>query len=322
MILKKIFLIALCLLISLSSYGCLGLVLSALIDEPAYDDSKIINIREPALSHEPLVTPEPEKSVEAQYPQSTDEDEKDTIPGVLINLYTLDMSSPEAFLVDVKDTYNMTLTDVHDYLSGSDGGFLMSELDRALALFTPEFLKALVDEYREYDSMFYILLEGPSTTEFGMTEWSKDLVITLHYDRDPDENGITAAVLAHELAHAVHFIIEEYIGESRSHMELRSFNGAFNYVGDDYDSVWDPETHGYYFAYDYGMYDYYEDIATIIELMVAFPEEMFERFLDMYHNPLIRKTMYIRDIFYFYILETEIFAPLYEAEMARERPAA
>ena len=199
---------------------------------------------------------------------------------------------------------------------------MMRELDRALSLFSPEFIKTLVAEYEEYGSSFSVILEDYSSTEYGMTSWDGDLTITLHYDSDPEECGITAAVLAHELAHAAHFIIEEYIGETRSMLELRFFNGAHKYVEDDYEDVWDPDVHVFYFAYDYGMYDYYEDFATIIEMLVAFPEDMLDRFNDHRYEALANKAVYLRDVMYSYISDSNVFAPLYDGGTIFDSKAA
>jgi len=238
--------------------------------------------------------------------------------------YVLDMSSAEKFIADLESTYNVELLDRRNYLSGSDGDMMMRELDNAFSLFSPRFIRALVMEYEKYDSAFIIVINGPSATEYGMTEWDGDLTITLNYDRNYKESGVTAAVLAHELAHAVHFIIEEYIGVMQSKLDMLSLCGEYRYVQDDYDDLWDPDVHGFVFAYSYGMYDYYEDIATIIELLVDKPEDMFERFIDDQHEPLYRKALYIRDLMYYYISDAcfAIFTPLYDSEVYDDLTAA
>jgi len=312
MIVRKTVLIILCLLVAVSSYGCIGLLFTILGDEIENDAAINIVAEEPVEPEDKIILEPGEEYNNLPYLTDEDEDLGNEPPFIL---YELDMSSAEAFIDDVKSTYNLVLLDRYDYLSGADGKTIMHELSYALSLFTPRFIMELIAEYEEYGSEFSVHLEGPSSTEFGMTEWDRNLIITLHYDRDPDENGITAAVLAHELAHAIHFIIEEYIGEDRSMLELRSFNDAFNYVDDDYDTVWDPDIHGFYFAYDYGMYDYYEDFATVIEMLVAFPDEMLDRLSDHSHDPLARKTMYLRDIVYQHVSETGVFDPLYKAEV-------
>ena len=311
---KRSIFIILCLFIALSSFGCAGFFLDLITYETVADDGdKIPTILESKNQEgQNYSHPEDDKYDDPNHKDDVDEEQEPDISG----LYTLDMSSADAFIADIQRTYEIDLLDRREYLSGSDGTELMHELNHALSLFTPDFMKILVAEYKEYGADFRIILEGPSSTEFGATEWDRNLTITLHYDRDPEENGITAAVLAHELAHAAHFVIEEYLGETRSENELRSFNGIFDYVEDDYDIIWDPDVHGFFFAYDYGMYDYYEDFATIIEMLVAFPDEMLERLSDNGHEALTRKTAYLRDIMYYYLTDAcfPVFSPLYEAE--------
>ena len=319
MICKRFVLIMLCLLIAISSYGCFGLLLTALGDELA-DESDISEV----VVHEPIELEDKtsqESEDEEQYDNDidyTDEIESEIFP----NTYELDMSSAEAFIADVEYTYEVKLLDKFGFLSGSSGDSMMRELDKALSIFTPKFVRALVTEYKEYGSSFTISLEDYSSTEYGMTSWDEDLTISLHYDSDPEECGITAAVLAHELAHAAHFIIEEHIGETRSMLELRFFNGVHGYVEDDYEYVWIPDVHALYFAYDYGMYDYYEDFATIIELLVAFPGEMVDRLSDHRHEALAKKTTYLRDIMNSHISDSNVFAPLNVAEPSLDTPAA
>jgi len=321
---KRFSFIILCFLIVLSSYGCIALLLDGIASE-VIDDTKgknpaVVEVSDPE-DHKVKTPPDEVR----HNTNPTDQDDDGDVDDVSSpDLYTLDMSSDDAFIDDVLRTYGVELIDRRSYLSGSDGEELMRELNHALSLFAPDFIRALVTEYSEYGARFFIRLEGPSYTEFGMTEWDRDLTITLHYHRDPEENGITAAVLAHELAHAAHFVIEEYLGEARSLAELRHFNGPFDYVEDDYDYVWDYDKHGSYFAYDYGMYDYYEDFATIIEMLVAFPEDLLERFSDFQYEALFQKTAYLRDIMYYYISDAcfPVFAPLYEAEKIWDAPAA
>jgi len=314
MIFKRSVCFILSLFIVLSSYGCIALLSSVFMEESTSDEDVTEAFLHTASDPEDNKTPEPVDEIDL-YIDNTEnsEDFKTEEP---TNPHELDMSSAEAFIADVKNTYGIDLIDRHDYLKSPDGDRMMHDLSYTLSLFSPLFINTLVDEYKEYDSAFLIYLEGPSRTEYGMTVWDRDLIITLHYDRYPDECGISAPVLAHEMAHAVHFIIEEYIDETRSMLELRFFNGAHDYVGDAYEHAWDPDVHGFYFAYDYGMYDYYEDFATVIEMLVAFPVDMCDRFSDGYHDPLMRKTAYLRDLMSYYISENGIFTPLYDAEMS------
>ena len=309
---KRIALLTLYLFITISSYGCLGLLTYVLFEEPENEITKVEVVEQETVSPEDSNRQEPENENNDHRSSEDDTDETDNV--TFPNLYDLDMSSASAFISDVYSKYGIMISDRHRYLSGPDGENMMRELGGALYAFTPTFIRVLVAEYKEYGGAFTIRLETYSSTEYGTTLWDRDLTITLHYDSDPVECGITTAVLAHELAHAVHFIIEEYIGEAQSLKELRAFNGSFEYVGEYYDDVWDPAIHSSYFAYDYGMSDHYEDFATIIEMLAGFPEEMLDRLSDGQNDPLIQKTMYLREIMYHYIAETDVFASLYEAE--------
>jgi len=306
-----------CLIISFVSCGCIG-ILGLILNEGISDDTG-------AFFGETVVPGDENADGPNDVPGDGPMNEHDTqavddievsAEGDLPELYVLDMSSAEAFIADLSETYDVVLLDATDYLSGPDGYMLMQELNHTFSLFSPPFFRALVAEYREYDSAFSLILGEENSTEFGLTNWDGDLTITLYYSRDPDENGVTAAVLAHELAHAVHFIIEEHIGETRSMFGMRRFNYVYDYVEDDFEDLWDPDVHGFYFAYSYGMYDYYEDIATVIEMLVGHPGDMLERLSDKQHEALLLKTAYVRDIIYSHISDEcfAVFAPLYEAE--------
>ncbi|MCL2003292.1 MAG: hypothetical protein FWG72_04710 [Oscillospiraceae bacterium] len=204
-----------------------------------------------------------------------------------------DMSSPETFIQDIKRMYSITLTDEHKHLSGPDGGWMMKEISRCLALYSPGFVREMTAMYAEYGSRFFIRLDSPSEDDYGAIEWEDDVIIYLRYDSVPEWNGITAATLSHEMAHAVHFIVEEMVGEEEIKREMRMANKDFAYVGNRYDSVWQERIHAAAFAYDYGMYDAYEDAATILEMLVDDPEGMRRRLNNPENAILRRKTEYL-----------------------------
>jgi hypothetical protein len=229
----------------------------------------------------------------------------------------LDMSSPEAFIKDVSDVYGITLKDANKYLSGKNGEFYMTEIDRCLSLFSPEFILETVDFYAYFNYAFVISLEGASTTEYASINIKdKTVLIKLHQNDNPLLNGVTAHGLAHELGHAVHIIAEAYVGERTVQKDMRGFNGKFAYVGDSYERNWRERLHSAVFAYSYGMYSYEEDIATIFERLVYDPDGMAERLSDPKNSALRLKTEYIRNMAYTYVSESckAIFEPLYRAE--------
>jgi len=298
---------------TLTSFGCFGLV-SNIDWERLFDEAEAY-AREAAASEDNESNPSfPEGAEGLKYDQSK----------YIRYAYGLDMFSAEAFIADVNATYNIFLKDHLDHLSSHLGRGMMLELGYALSLFSPTFIRELVAEYEKHDASFIVELGDHNDFEYGITTWRRNLTIVLYHDRNPNRSGITAAVLTHELAHAAHFIIEEYIGEERSEREMTSFNGKLQYVEDMYDEVWRPDYHSFYFAYDYGMYDYYEDIATIMEWLVAEPDDMFERLSDHNYEALFGKAVYIRDIMYYYISDecSALFMPLYRAEEYREDAAA
>jgi hypothetical protein len=226
--------------------------------------------------------------------------------------------SAEAFIQHINATYHVTLEDPHGYLSGRDGAFHIGELDRALTLFSPAFLQSLVARYARYGARFTIRLEPPSQTDAASIEWDRDLLIVLHYDRNPALNGITAGVLAHELGHAIHYLAEEN-GSWDIQSDLEAINAPHQYAGSRYARTWRSDGGlNMFFAYSYGLFNHYEDIATIFELLVDDPEGMRARLADPRNAALRRKTEYIRDMAFYHISDAcfAVFAPLDEVRRA------
>ena len=238
--------------------------------------------------------------------------------------FALDKSSADVFIEDIDAIYSISLIDSDGLLSSSQGSRLMDEIERGLSLFSPGFIRKMVAFYAEYGSVFFMVLENAAEDgDYGVADWDGDITIYLYYNLFDELNGITAAVLAHEFTHAAHYIIEEYIGEEQSERDMMSFNGDFFYSEDDYDYLWNERLHSATFAYDYGMANYYDDMAAIVELLVERPEEMAARHSDHQNEPLYLKTRYIRDAMYMYISDEcrAVFAPLYYADEVLEQAA-
>jgi hypothetical protein len=209
------------------------------------------------------------------------------------------------------------LIDAYELLDGDEGEWVMEEIERCLMLFTPGFIRALVSMYEEYNSGFTLSLAGPPNEEFGSILWDGDLTINLRYSDNPDINGVNAATLGHELGHAIHFIVEEIVGEETIRDSFVSMNGDFSYAGDRYHILWNPEIHTAAFAYNYGMSDVYEDVATIFELLASEPEQMRVRLSDPAYGTLRQKIEYVRYLtLYVYDGEIALFAPLETEEEA------
>ncbi|MCL2633240.1 MAG: hypothetical protein FWD34_01865 [Oscillospiraceae bacterium] len=214
----------------------------------------------------------------------------------------LDKSSPEAFIEDVREVYDIRLRDAFGYLSGTGGERMMDEIELGLGVFSPDFIKSMTAMYEKRLMYFIIILDQPSDIYAGTMEWKEDLVITLHYNRMAYLNGITAQTLAHEIAHAITFIIQETkIGYIRLENDMNSINRGMNYVGNSYHSLWDRHKHSTTFAYSYGMSNFYEDIATIFEYLVYQPHDMEARLGNTNNEPLYQKVEYIMKMTYQYI---------------------
>jgi hypothetical protein len=229
----------------------------------------------------------------------------------------LDTSSVDAFIDGIWSKYGVVLEDNHGFLSGSYGSYRMNEIEVTLRLFSPWFIKALSDIYAGYNADLIIRVEGYNDYASGMVEWCGDLIITLFYDSNPTSGRFKRSTLAHEMGHAVHFVIEEFIGSLQSERGMEVLNGSFPYVGSRYSSEWDDFLHSTTFAYAYGMYNFYEDWATIFEVLAnPNPRDMIARLTDARNEPLFLKIQYIRDLSYRYISNEcwAVFFPLYEAE--------
>jgi hypothetical protein len=261
---------------------------------------------EPGAGDDALVVPQTEPEQPRQ-----ERARENTPPPVL------DMSSPSAFIDSVWERYGIILQDHEELLYTAEGLGYKQEIAHALWLFSPEFMRTLADTFhKEHRATYIIRLGGHNDDQYGTAEWYNNIIITIYKDNDPAFCGITAPVLAHEIGHTIHYLIEEYITEEQSERDMESFNGGFYYVGDDYDSVWRYKLHGNTFAYDYSLHCYYEDIATIFELLVEDPEDMARRLADPWNEPLLLKTQYIREMTYRYVSDEcwMVFMPLYEAE--------
>jgi hypothetical protein len=231
----------------------------------------------------------------------------------------LEKSSPAAFADSMWDIYTVVLQDSEELLHTDKGIEYMQEIEHALQLFSPAFMREMAALYhKEHRATYIIRLGGHNDNQYGTAVWHNNIIVTLYLDNNPELCGINASVLAHEIGHTIHYLIEEYIGEKQSERDMTAFNGDFAYVGDRYDRVWRYKLHGTTFAYDYGMYCYYEDTATIFEALVEDPDDMARRLSDPYNQPLFLKTQYIREMTYKYVSDEcyLIFMPLYEAEEA------
>ncbi|MCL2698354.1 MAG: M64 family metallopeptidase, partial [Oscillospiraceae bacterium] len=150
----------------------------------------------------------------------------------------LNMSSPEAFIDSVWNIFGVVLQDNEELLYSEKGLDYMREIEHALWLFSPAFMRRLTDTFhKEHRATYIIRLGGHNDDQYGIAEWFNNIIITVFLDNDPAFCGITAPVLAHEIGHTIHYLIEEYIGEEQSELDMMVLNGEFEYAGDRYDRV-------------------------------------------------------------------------------------
>jgi len=223
------------------------------------------------------------------------------------------------------EVYHIVLLDDYELLHDEIGESRMKELEMTLQLYSQPFIRKMVSIYNEMGAGFFIEINENDEDAHGSASWGEDadLLITLNYNDDGEVAGVNHSTLSHELAHAMHFIIEENIGEDRAGEELMALNQGFPYT-EDYEDEWDEELHSPVFSYDYGMYNHLEDWATMIEEMTNFSptnlttatKQMSERLIDPQNEPLLIKAQYIREMIYKYISDecSAIFRTLYESE--------
>jgi len=296
-------------------YLVMAFMLTGCGDNPDYA-SEDISAPHQIDDHDSHFNDEESENGNARVP--TDEDDSNGPP-------TLDTSSVEAFIRDIREIYNIILEDDYELLHDEIGESRMKELELTLVMYSPAFIRTMVSIYNDMGSDFIISIRESADDAFGSASWAEgeDLVIVLNYDNDELDGGVNHDTLSHELAHAMHFIIEESIGYDRAEEDMTAFNDGFQYV-DDYINEWDEELHSPFFAYDYGMYNYLEDWATVIEELTMLTqrgltsstEELSERLSDPRNEPLLRKAQYIREMIYKYISDecSVIFFVLYDVE--------
>ncbi|MDR2531997.1 MAG: hypothetical protein LBC82_04065 [Oscillospiraceae bacterium] len=274
------------------------------------------------------VIDEPDETPDETPPDTPDEtppeipdDIPDDTPPPLSSL--LDKSSPQAFTDSIWEIFIIVLTDDEDFLSEENSSDYMDEIEHALMLFSPEFMRTMVSYYhREYSSTYFINISGYNEDLAGLAKrawypgFGGNVSVTLFFDSDAENCGITAPVLAHEIAHTVHYLIEDFTDAGQIEKEMQALNGDFIYVDVLFNAFWNEALHSTTFANEYGMHCHYEDIASIIGLLVGDPDGMAVRLSDPQNEPLFLKTQYIREMFYEYISDDcfLVFAPLYNAE--------
>ena len=78
-------------------------------------------------------------------------------------------------------------------------------------------------------------------------------------------NGITVETIAHELGHAFHDALEYHYGMDELRETWERLNAGYDMAVNGTPAL--PR----FFSYEYGMTDYYEDVATVFENLAAYP---------------------------------------------------
>lgn len=224
-----------------------------------------------------------------------------------------------AFASELKNKYGIQLTDAAGALSGDDAADRVSDLKRALEAYSPALIKAMSSYYAKQKINAVLRLEtgnGKDGSDGDITLNTKDkiLAIRLFVSDDGSIDGVDCETLAHELGHLVTYMLEDIYGSDKLRSEWKSFNGGIVYAGGYYQSLWKPE-YEHVFSYDYGLTDFYEDIATLYESLVSTPTAMTYRLSDSASAPLRQKVAYLKKMTEKYIGKASqaLYAPLDKA---------
>ncbi len=166
--------------------------------------------------------------------------------------------------------YGIKVVDESKYLKQED----IIVLNSALSLFGENVIKKIIEFYKSVGVSFSITILNPTeevikkgTLAYAFQEGSASGV-NLYTPKGYFKGGIHADVIAHELGHIVHYILDYQVGEQKLKEEYTKLN-----KGEQYDDNYKPEEQ-YIFPNEYGSTNYYEDFASMFELFAKSPNEM------------------------------------------------
>lgn len=193
---------------------------------------------------------------------------------------------------ELRKKYGLDIRDPDGLLSGASGRENCAIVDSTLEIYSKPLLKGFLKSLWQRDVSFSMEFLDQHSDSLGETSYDYNRIhIKIFAPRnsiDPSStNGITVETIAHELGHAVHDALEHHFGMDEIEEIWTSLNGPLDY-GDD----WDSECEAF-FAYKYGMTDYYEDVATIYEDLAAFPLATSTRMSREENTPLYMKAKYL-----------------------------
>ena len=191
-------------------------------------------------------------------------------------------------------------------------------LDESLAILSIPVIDGILEFLEEDGRDFSLVFADETYDALGETIFTYDEIeITIYAPRDTYDpemtNGITVETIVHEFGHVLHDIFEDEYGIRPVKETWCQLNGSSEY-GDEWD-----ENAEHYFAYDYGMTDYYEDVATVFEDLAAYPVVTEGRLAKEENDPLYFKAKYLYEMTdgLFDLSESTLFDPFFEAKERR-----
>lgn len=207
--------------------------------------------------------------------------------------YSQDDTVGAARTVDeLERKYGFEIEDPDRLLSDENGEENCAILDETLEIFSKPLIKGFLRSLWRRDCAFSMEFVDEHSDSLGETSYRSDLIhIKIFAPRNtPDPsvtNGITVETIAHELGHAIHDALEYQYGMDEVEDIWTSLNGGYEY-GEEWEDGCEA-----FFAYEYGMTDYYEDVATVFEDLAAFSLVMSSKLSQQEYDPLYMKVKYL-----------------------------
>jgi hypothetical protein len=223
---------------------------------------------------------------------------------------------------DLQKKYGFTIKDPDGLLSDENGPENCAVIDKTLEIFSKPMIKGFLKILWRRDCSFSMEFLDEASNSLGETSYDyNNIRIKIFAPRDTRDpsifNGITVETIAHEIGHAVHDALEYQYGTDEIKRVWTKLNGSYTY-GDEWDSGCDA-----FFAYEYGLTDYYEDIATVFEDLAAFPQATASRLSQPESEPLYLKVKYLYTMMEktFDMSESSLF-DAYETAASRRKDTA
>ena len=214
--------------------------------------------------------------------------------------------------------YGFSFEDPDGLLTGQRGMEYCKTIDKALGAISKPVIKGFLKDLSQRGSRFSIAFVDENSENLGETNYTGSRIrIKIFAPRitedDSVTNGITVETIDHEFAHALHDELEHKFGAENLKAIWCEFNRGYEYGGN-----WD-EGCLQVFCYEYGMTDYYEDVATVFEDLAAYPAVMESRLSSKNGDPLYMKAKlwYAMMSSCYDLSESSLFDPYLNARSAR-----